>query len=60
MIMLNTVEARALLDILDGKVPDHAALQVQAALHRKLKNHEWLIEQCEASVSRPAKTEEPA
>lgn len=60
MIMLNTVDARALLDLFDGKVPDRDHLKTLAAIHVRLRNHEGLIAQCEADVSRPAKTEEPA
>jgi hypothetical protein len=61
MITLNTVESRAMLDLFDGKVPNGAHLKTLAAIKQKLRNHEGLIAQCEASVSRPAPTEkEPA
>lgn len=49
MIMLNTVDARALLDLFNGKTPDRDQLTVLAGLHQKLRNHEGLIAQCEAA-----------
>lgn len=61
MIHLNTVEARAMLDLLDGKVPNGARLKTIEEIRQKLRNHEGLIAQCEASVSRPAiQPKEPA
>lgn len=61
MIMLNTVDARALLDLFDGKVPNRDHLKTLEALRVRLRNHEGLIVQCEASVSRPAvQPREPA